>query len=202
MVDLAARAGELVGVPGLSGLPTEARKRLTIGVELVPRPAALFLDEPTSGARSRCMRCCHVRCAVLHACMAGWLASQVRSVLHAWLLCCVHIACASPAQHPAVPTQRRAHAHARARAGLDARAASIVMAAVKAAGAARHTVVVTIHQPSIQIFEAFDSLLLLQARTRTHKHLGCAQHSHCCLPGLANWPAHPHAVPPAYLHAC
>eukprot|EP00878_Enallax_costatus_P041928 GHUV01048856.1.p1 GENE.GHUV01048856.1~~GHUV01048856.1.p1 ORF type:complete len:102 (+),score=23.59 GHUV01048856.1:557-862(+) len=47
-------------------------------------------------------------------------------------------------------------------AGLDARAAAIVMHSVKAVAAAGHTVMVTIHQPSIQIFEAFDTLLLLQ----------------------------------------
>lgn len=47
-------------------------------------------------------------------------------------------------------------------AGLDARAAAIVMQSVKVVAAAGHTVMVTIHQPSIQIFEAFDTLLLLQ----------------------------------------
>lgn len=47
-------------------------------------------------------------------------------------------------------------------AGLDARAAAIVMQSVKAVAAAGHTVMVTIHQPSIQLFEAFDTLLLLQ----------------------------------------
>ena len=47
-------------------------------------------------------------------------------------------------------------------AGLDARAAAIVMNSVKAVAAAGHTVMVTIHQLSIQIFEAFDTLLLLQ----------------------------------------
>jgi ABC-type multidrug transport system ATPase subunit len=49
-------------------------------------------------------------------------------------------------------------------AGLDARAAAIVMKAVKAVAAGGHTVLVTIHQPSINIFEAFDQLLLLQVR--------------------------------------
>jgi len=47
-------------------------------------------------------------------------------------------------------------------AGLDARAASIVMKAIKNVALSNRTVFVTIHQPSIQIFEAFDFLMLLQ----------------------------------------
>ncbi|XP_031260306.1 uncharacterized protein LOC116118455 [Pistacia vera] len=39
----------LVGVPGVSGLSTEQRKRLTIAVELVANPSIIFMDEPTSG---------------------------------------------------------------------------------------------------------------------------------------------------------
>ncbi|KAJ0976467.1 hypothetical protein J5N97_018432 [Dioscorea zingiberensis] len=78
----------LVGIPGISGLSTEQRKRLTIAVELVANPSILFMDEPTSG--------------------------------------------------------------------LDARAAAIVMRAVKNVAETGRTVVCTIHQPSIDIFEAFD----------------------------------------------
>ncbi|KAL8171778.1 hypothetical protein V2J09_023582 [Rumex salicifolius] len=84
----------LVGTPGVSGLSTEQRKRLTIAVELVSNPSIIFLDEPTTG--------------------------------------------------------------------LDARAASIVMRAVKKVASAGRTVVCTIHQPSIHIFEAFDELVLLK----------------------------------------
>ena len=44
--------------------------------------------------------------------------------------------------------------------GLDARAAAIVMRAVKNVVGTGRTVVCTIHQPSIQIFEAFDEVLI------------------------------------------
>ncbi|GAB9477651.1 Pleiotropic drug resistance protein abc superfamily, partial [Globisporangium polare] len=46
--------------------------------------------------------------------------------------------------------------------GLDARSASIVMRGVQQIARTGRTVVCTIHQPSKQIFELFDSLLLLQ----------------------------------------
>ncbi|CAL8079445.1 unnamed protein product [Prunus armeniaca] len=46
--------------------------------------------------------------------------------------------------------------------GLDARAAAIVMRAVKNVSATGRTVVCTIHQPSIDIFEAFDELILMK----------------------------------------
>ncbi|GJZ18828.1 pleiotropic drug resistance protein 2-like protein isoform X2, partial [Tanacetum coccineum] len=46
--------------------------------------------------------------------------------------------------------------------GLDARAAAIVMRTVRNTVDAGRTVVCTIHQPSIDIFEAFDELLLMR----------------------------------------
>ncbi|GAB2274463.1 ABC transporter G member 31 [Dionaea muscipula] len=46
--------------------------------------------------------------------------------------------------------------------GLDARAAAIVMRAVRNTVDTGRTVVCTIHQPSIDIFEAFDELLLVK----------------------------------------
>jgi ATP-binding cassette subfamily G (WHITE) protein 2 (SNQ2) len=46
--------------------------------------------------------------------------------------------------------------------GLDARAALVVMRAIRRVAHAGHTVVCTIHQPSTEIFEMFDDLLLLQ----------------------------------------
>ncbi|KAL1833025.1 hypothetical protein ACET3Z_002676 [Daucus carota] len=46
--------------------------------------------------------------------------------------------------------------------GLDARAAAIVMRVVRNIANAGRTIVCTIHQPSINIFEAFDELLLMK----------------------------------------
>lgn len=46
--------------------------------------------------------------------------------------------------------------------GLDARSALVVMRGVRSIADSGRTVVCTIHQPSVQIFNLFDSLLLLQ----------------------------------------
>ncbi|XP_078170470.1 ABC transporter G family member 45-like isoform X2 [Carex rostrata] len=46
--------------------------------------------------------------------------------------------------------------------GLDARAAAIVMRAIRKTVDTGRTVVCTIHQPSIEIFEAFDELMLMK----------------------------------------
>ncbi|XP_056687617.1 ABC transporter G family member 31 isoform X2 [Spinacia oleracea] len=94
LVELDNLKHALVGLPGTTGLSTEQRKRLTIGVELVANPSIIFMDEPTSG--------------------------------------------------------------------LDARAAAIVMRTVRNTVDTGRTVVCTIHQPSIDIFEAFDELLLMK----------------------------------------
>lgn len=90
LVELTALRGSLVGLPGVNGLSTEQRKRLTIAVELIANPSIIFMDEPTSG--------------------------------------------------------------------LDARAAAIVMRTVRNTVDTGRTVVCTIHQPSIDIFEAFDEV--------------------------------------------
>ncbi|EEF35081.1 ATP-binding cassette transporter, putative [Ricinus communis] len=94
LVELNAQRNSLVGLPGVNGLSTEQRKRLTIAVELVANPSIIFMDEPTSG--------------------------------------------------------------------LDARAAAIVMRTVRNTVDTGRTVVCTIHQPSIDIFEAFDELFLMK----------------------------------------
>ncbi|KAK7264776.1 hypothetical protein RJT34_32386 [Clitoria ternatea] len=47
--------------------------------------------------------------------------------------------------------------------GLDARAAAVVMRAVKNVVATGRTIVCTIHQPSIDIFETFDELILMKS---------------------------------------
>lgn len=90
LVELNLIANALVGIPGVDGLSTEQRKRLTIAVELVANPSIIFMDEPTSG--------------------------------------------------------------------LDARAAAIVMRTVRNTVDTGRTVVCTIHQPSIDIFESFDEV--------------------------------------------
>nr|XP_043616912.1 pleiotropic drug resistance protein 3-like isoform X2 [Erigeron canadensis] len=93
-VELYSIKDALVGIPGVSGLSSEQRKRLTIAVEVVANPSIIFMDEPTTG--------------------------------------------------------------------LDARSAAIVMRAVKNIVDTGRTIVCTIHQPSIDIFEAFDELILLK----------------------------------------
>ncbi|XP_042434500.1 ABC transporter G family member 42-like isoform X2 [Zingiber officinale] len=94
LVELGNLKDAIVGLPGVTGLSREQRKRLTIAVELVANPSIIFMDEPTSG--------------------------------------------------------------------LDARAAAIVMRTVRNTVDTGRTVVCTIHQPSINIFETFDELLLMK----------------------------------------
>ncbi|KAL5700652.1 drug-responsive transcription factor pdr3 [Ranunculus cassubicifolius] len=61
--------------------------------------------------------------------------------------------------------------------GLDARAAAIVMRAVRNVVNTGRTVVCTIHQPSIDIFEAFDELILMKTGGRIIYSGPLGQHS-------------------------
>ncbi|KAJ4825748.1 hypothetical protein Tsubulata_042318 [Turnera subulata] len=110
LVELDNLKDAIVGLPGITGLSTEQRKRLTIAVELVANPSIIFMDEPTSG--------------------------------------------------------------------LDARAAAIVMRTVRNTVDTGRTVVCTIHQPSIDIFEAFDELLLMKRGGQVIYAGPLGQHSH------------------------
>ncbi|XXG63703.1 hypothetical protein AAC387_Pa05g1829 [Persea americana] len=112
LVELTSLRNSLVGLPGVNGLSTEQRKRLTIAVEPVANPSIIFMDEPTSG--------------------------------------------------------------------LDARAAAIVMRTVRNTVDTGRTVVCTIHQPSIDIFEAFDELFLLK-RGGEEIYVGPLGHNSCQL---------------------
>ena len=49
LMELEPLRNAIVGLPGISGVSVEQRKRLTIGVELVANPSIIFMDEPTSG---------------------------------------------------------------------------------------------------------------------------------------------------------
>ncbi|EEF33324.1 ATP-binding cassette transporter, putative [Ricinus communis] len=110
LVELNPIRNAIVGLPGVDGLSTEQRKRLTIAVELVANPSIIFMDEPTSG--------------------------------------------------------------------LDARAAAIVMRTVRNTVDTGRTVVCTIHQPSIDIFEAFDELLLMKRGGQVIYAGALGRHSH------------------------
>ncbi|KAI3734636.1 hypothetical protein L6452_14110 [Arctium lappa] len=120
LVELNPVRDSLVGLPGVDGLSTEQRKRLTIAVELVANPCIIFMDEPTSG--------------------------------------------------------------------LDARAAAIVMRTVRNTVDTGRTVVCTIHQPSIDIFEAFDELFLMKRGGQVIYAGPLGHHSHLLVEYFQSFP--------------
>ncbi|VAI90451.1 unnamed protein product [Triticum turgidum subsp. durum] len=129
LVELNTLRDALVGLPGVNGLSTEQRKRLTIAVELVANPSIIFMDEPTSG--------------------------------------------------------------------LDARAAAIVMRTVRNTVDTGRTVVCTIHQPSIDIFEAFDELFLMK-RGGEEIYVGPLGHQSCDLIQYFEGIEHVSKIKPGY----
>ena len=49
LVELTPLRDALIGLPVVTGISIEQRKRITIAVELVANPSIIFMDEPTSG---------------------------------------------------------------------------------------------------------------------------------------------------------
>ena len=138
LVELTAIKHNIVGTDSQTGLSVEQRKRLTIAVELVANPSIVFMDEPTSGATFGEL-CCNLTCN------SG--AEQVQSCLQQALLRCKHMQVC-----PCLCAWC---------AGLDARAAAVVMRAVRNINDTGRTIACTIHQPSIGEQLALCSLLLL-----------------------------------------
>lgn len=87
--------------------------------------------------------------------------------------------------------------------GLDARSASFVMKGVLAIARTGRTVVCTIHQPSTQIFDLFDSLLLLQKGGHVAYFGELGSKSSKLISYLASIPGtpaiQPHANPATYM---
>jgi len=81
--------------------------------------------------------------------------------------------------------------------GLDARAAVLVMNAVRNVALNGRTVMVTIHQPSIEIFEAFDMLFLIQKGGKITYFGNLGTHSQNLVGYLSSFPNVPD-VPMGY----
>ena len=77
LMELAALASALVGVPGVSGLSVEQRKRLTIGVELVANPSIIFMVGTLCGGVCEPNALLSFQHMCVHEC--GWSWSPLRS---------------------------------------------------------------------------------------------------------------------------
>ncbi|KAL2322253.1 hypothetical protein Fmac_026632 [Flemingia macrophylla] len=53
LVELNSLKDAIVGIPGVTGLSTKQRKRLTLTVKILVNPSIIFMDEPTSGLDER-----------------------------------------------------------------------------------------------------------------------------------------------------
>ena len=93
VVELASLRTSRVGIPGVSGLSVEQRKRLTIAVELVANPSIVFM------VRRRC------RCVPAALALAFRRCSQ--PVASAGLHAHSQLACQPPAPCPALPRPAR-----------------------------------------------------------------------------------------------
>ena len=150
-MELTSLKGSLVGLPGQSGLSVEQRKRLTIGVELVANPSIIFMVLITSIPDTTPPLICS---AALTAC----LLSVSLSIVLPFSPSSLSLLCWGLQERRKGRTYPRIDAlQDEPTSGLDARAAAIVMRTVRNTVNTGRTVVCTIHQPSIDIFEVRQS---------------------------------------------
>ncbi|KAK7839281.1 abc transporter g family member 40 [Quercus suber] len=174
LVELTSLREALVGLPNVSGLSTEQRKRLTIAVELVANPSIIFMDEPTSGLDARAAAI--VMRTVRNTVDTGRTVMFIEEVIELVELTSLREALVGLPNVSGLSTEQRKRLTIAVElvanpsiifmdeptSGLDARAAAIVMRTVRNTVDTGRTVVCTIHQPSIDIFDTFDELLLLK----------------------------------------
>lgn len=148
MLEMEAFENALIGEVG-EGLNVEARKRLTIGVELAAKPALLlFADEPTSG------KICDLSQSRLSWYCTDTLVFPGLDSQSAWSI---------------VQFLRKLADHGQVRtfcctAQEDMKAADVTIDHLCVPIFALQAILCTIHQPSSELFQVFDRLLLLKVR--------------------------------------